>query len=631
MQRKVWLWIRVRGTRGEGGGGETQREREKRLSSFLVQGESLSSFMGRKREREREKRLSSFLAQGERARCRIRSEIAFALIWGEIGTLTCRPLPLPSAIQSIQRPKKQMYFLLGVFFVVLSLSSSSFALAIAPGEYSAKERGASRLLQDLSPELQHSVLHWLPSWDVANLRATSTYWKREIDSDPLLPFTQEWVQYLYNDEPWGSHQVRFLSRHLDVVRITQKPFHIQCIPDDPIDALLLDFDQALGKHPHYRSVQKYHLACPADLLDPDLLASLDAIGELVLYKATSLHFSQIHFPKNLDSLDLSTNEITSLQGIRFPENLRALDLSYCWLTSLADVQWPPGLQVLRLHNNRLSSITHVSFPPSLQRLELARNNIATVASFEGVSFPVLLQELEIGHNGIRSLTGAALPENLQVLSLAFNPIVTFSGISLPQNLQKLCLAGLSLTTLRDIQLPPRLRELNANVNSFRSISAEELPPTLKKLSLRFNQLRSLTSFNFPRGLEELNLSENRIQLIRDEELPIGLKRLSLRSNGIQSLDMIKLPLQLEKVEFSSNQIKTLGSFAIPASLTKMGLFGNPILFLSGANFSSNPFTISHPDELSLVRNMQTIDSLGSFREGSRGWGVGGFLRLTRNL
>lgn len=59
----------------------------------------------------------------------------------------------------------------------------------------------------------------------------------------------------------------------------------------------------------------------------------------------------LHFPPNTQSIDLSRNQITTLEGVRFPKDLEDLDLSHNQITTLEGVTLPSTIIKLNLSNN----------------------------------------------------------------------------------------------------------------------------------------------------------------------------------------------------------------------------------------------------------------------------------------
>ena len=66
---------------------------------------------------------------------------------------------------------------------------------------------------------------------------------------------------------------------------------------------------------------------------------------------TSDMLKKLHFPPNTQSIDLSRNKLTTLEGVRFPKDLEDLDLSHNQITTLEGVTLPSTIIKLNLTNN----------------------------------------------------------------------------------------------------------------------------------------------------------------------------------------------------------------------------------------------------------------------------------------
>lgn len=116
----------------------------------------------------------------------------------------------------------------------------------------------------------------------------------------------------------------------------------------------------------------------------------------------------VQFPSELTKLSIILNKLTSLEGVHFPHGLIELNLGQNKISSLAGVQFPPGLRILKVDSNiPLSSLVGVQFPPELVELDLANNH--NITSLEGVQFPSTLMRLSMHGAGLKSLTGIISP------------------------------------------------------------------------------------------------------------------------------------------------------------------------------------------------------------------------------
>eukprot|EP01064_Diplonema_japonicum_P030443 TRINITY_DN5182_c1_g1_i1.p1 TRINITY_DN5182_c1_g1~~TRINITY_DN5182_c1_g1_i1.p1 ORF type:complete len:712 (+),score=147.09 TRINITY_DN5182_c1_g1_i1:37-2172(+) len=117
------------------------------------------------------------------------------------------------------------------------------------------------------------------------------------------------------------------------------------------------------------------------------------------------------------SLDLSHNELSQLGGLQPFSSLVALDLSYNKLMSLHGL--PLGLVRLNVSNNQLSSIEGLATLPLLQDLDVSNNKLTNV---NGIQRSSPLTSLKLGNNRLSSGKGIEGLQHLQTLELHGNYI-----------------------------------------------------------------------------------------------------------------------------------------------------------------------------------------------------------------
>ncbi|RLN20160.1 hypothetical protein BBJ28_00015131 [Nothophytophthora sp. Chile5] len=113
------------------------------------------------------------------------------------------------------------------------------------------------------------------------------------------------------------------------------------------------------------------------------------------------------------------------------------DLTSNQLTSLDGFAFPSSLQMLTLDLNALKATSASDFPDALQKLYLRKNSIASLAKFR---FPASLQSLYLnGNQQLTTLEGAVLPDSLQYLTLGGTTVTNFvvreSDVELLQSAQ----------------------------------------------------------------------------------------------------------------------------------------------------------------------------------------------------
>lgn len=249
-----------------------------------------------------------------------------------------------------------------------------------------------------------------------------------------------------------------------------------------------------------------------------------------------------NLPDTIEVLDLSNNEFKSLlvsstgESFKFPKNLKNLQIAGCKLllpedgdTSMSSyLTFPHQLEELNLSECNITSLNAFKFPLSLVKLALSGNIIRNLCSYDdhiSKSWTVLkhLRELDLYSNNIRNLEGWKIPENLKYLDLRVNYIETLLSdwpIFNSEFNQDLQLSHLNISYCRleaisdNLQLPRYLRVLDLSNNSIAgTFKLLVCYKQLFSLNLSMNLIKDIEIVDDPNGvcnIFELDLGENYI-------------------------------------------------------------------------------------------------------------------------
>lgn len=154
-------------------------------------------------------------------------------------------------------------------------------------------------------------------------------------------------------------------------------------------------------------------------------SALSLVKSLDLSHNVLTHVSALHPLGSLQTLNIAHNRITTLRSL--PLTLTNIDLSFNQLASLEGLATLPCLEVLDVSHNKLHSIALLSGMPTLQVLRASANR---VASTEGVHRMFGLKVLLLDHNLVASsdaLVCLKALEQLEVVSFAHCPVAAVNG------------------------------------------------------------------------------------------------------------------------------------------------------------------------------------------------------------
>ncbi|XP_039184698.1 leucine-rich repeats and immunoglobulin-like domains protein 1 isoform X1 [Crotalus tigris] len=271
--------------------------------------------------------------------------------------------------------------------------------------------------------------------------------------------------------------------------------------------------------------------------------------------------SQLEPYVSLETLDLSSNNITEIQSGCFPVGLPIKDLylgnnKISILDTKAFNSLSRSLLTLRLNKNRIVQLPVKAFKlPHLTQLELNRNRIRLI---EGLTFHGLdsLEVLKLQRNNISKLTDGAFwgLAKMEVLHLEHNVLTEVNGGSL-----------YGLVSLQQFHLS---NNLISSINP----AGWNFCQKLNELSLSFNNLTRLDKGSLADlgSLEILHLSHNSVSHIAE-----GVFK------GLKSLRV----LNLDHNEISGTIEDTSGAFTGLENLSMLTLFGNKIKSVAKEAFS----------------------------------------------
>ncbi|RWS14692.1 Carboxypeptidase N subunit 2-like protein [Dinothrombium tinctorium] len=280
-------------------------------------------------------------------------------------------------------------------------------------------------------------------------------------------------------------------------------------------------------------------------------------------------------PNNTYELDLSLNELTSVNFSEPMESLSSLDLT--------------GNEIQEIKSKAFDNV------PTLEFLDLTDNQIEEI---EVDAFAKLknLKYLNLTNNKLGSLQKDTFNSLiwLRELRLAKNPLTHIHpDLLLPlKNLMLLDLTEISAYTLKDDQFhfTPNLETLFLSSNKFRVVPVNGLRSAakLKSLYLDENPFAELIGESFVglSTLNELSVSKcSRLTDIKRETFSdlYNLKRLTIKSNpALTYIDQHAFRrmfnsswLKLEEVDLSNNRLMSLAADALPwCELKKLDLTEN---------------------------------------------------------
>lgn len=257
-----------------------------------------------------------------------------------------------------------------------------------------------------------------------------------------------------------------------------------------------------------------------------------------------------NLPSGLTKLEISKNKINKITQ-NLPIGLKKLYLVDNMICELEDFnQELINLFTLDLSNNNILSIDNFKLPPELTTLHLDHNKIKHIRK----KLPKDLEELSLHCNNLEEIPDN-LPETLIRLVVSRNNIEKIPE-TLPDDLEELIVNMNYITELPD-KLPKRLYQLLCSGNTISRIP-DNLPEFLNILDMSYCDLTTIPE-TLPPNLYELNVTGNQIKELPNN-LPLPIKCLYINDNQITDFPITITRLYLYTYNFAGNELDITNAF-----------------------------------------------------------------------
>jgi Leucine-rich repeat (LRR) protein len=219
----------------------------------------------------------------------------------------------------------------------------------------------------------------------------------------------------------------------------------------------------------------------------EFFGNLDNISSLKCFNSNMVEY----FVSNLTSLqtlNLQSNQITTINGLDTLTSLQTLTLQSNQITTINGLDNLTSLQTLDLSSNQITTIEGLESLTSLQNLYLSSNQITTI---QGLDSLILLNILSINSNQITTINGLDFLTSLEYLNLASNQISTIEGLDSLTSLRYLYLGSNQITTIEGLDSLILLIDLSLDSNQISTIEGLDSLILLRRLYLNSNQITTI--------------------------------------------------------------------------------------------------------------------------------------------
>ena len=297
----------------------------------------------------------------------------------------------------------------------------------------------------------------------------------------------------------------------------------------------------------------------------DSLKLCDKLQTLVLRDMNINDMKRINeISDTLVSLNLSTNNISKIEGLETKTNLKSLTLSYNNITKIEGLENLNNLDSLTLNYNNISDITPLKENTSLTTLYLIGNT-----GIDGNRENYTGEKLE------------ALDKIGEILDRGGTINVDIDKLGLFTNYTKLDLTNQNLSTLEALEGLTKLTSLTLNTNklTLEDEKSQEILKSMTKLEtlyLEYNNITNITAINSLKNLKKLYIGggNNNVNLVEIEDIISNLTVLSIPPENFKTIENCEISkiTKLNIIGSSLTEIPNLSKFN---NLTKLSLNNNP--------------------------------------------------------
>ncbi len=216
------------------------------------------------------------------------------------------------------------------------------------------------------------------------------------------------------------------------------------------------------------------------------------------------------FCKSLQTLILSTNRISYLNGISKFENLVTLELASNDLQNLDGIESLKHLKTLILnHNDNLKDISSLKEADSLESLDLS--GCKQVISFDAIGNLMQLSSLDVSQSGFNNMNVLANLNHLSFLDISYNGINNVDILQNKSSLRELIISGNRIENLKPLYALKQLKRLVvmgvSSIDEIRKLKAA-LPNTEIISNMNDSELINATSAEVEAAIDAIPAAVN---------------------------------------------------------------------------------------------------------------------------
>ncbi|EGW31530.1 uncharacterized protein SPAPADRAFT_67579 [Spathaspora passalidarum NRRL Y-27907] len=251
---------------------------------------------------------------------------------------------------------------------------------------------------------------------------------------------------------------------------------------------------------------------------------------------------------SIEELSLENNQIISIEKVVFPRNLHTLYLGCNLITTVVRPHFPTCLKEVYFTDNSISGY-----------LELSKNHAEE---------DLQIEVLYLNYNELERFEDVHLPKTLNILNFDYCYFTNLSDYTFSASIRELSFTGCEIDIIRNISWEPnsQLKHISLAQNKLQKVDWK-FPASVETINLSGNRINYIdpSTFNSLYCLRNLNISANKLETF-DHNFNIKCIRvLDLSFNHMKTVN-ISFPrncnTELRILNLSSNKLNKLNAFSI---------------------------------------------------------------------
>ncbi|CEK36548.1 Ig-like domain-containing protein,Leucine Rich Repeat (LRR)-containing protein,putative S-layer protein,Internalin-A precursor,Protein prenyltransferase, alpha subunit,Leucine Rich repeats (2 copies) [[Clostridium] sordellii] len=253
--------------------------------------------------------------------------------------------------------------------------------------------------------------------------------------------------------------------------------------------------------------------------------------------------------------------------------IHRIDLSSKNITNLEGLQYCTNLEILSIDGNQISDITPLSKLTNLTSLGLGENQITDIGALANLTN---LTSLTLTNNQIKDINSLKNLNKLTFLSLGENQITDIGALANLTNLTSLRLDMNQITDIGVLANLTNLTNLSLDMNQITDIRALANLTNLTNLGLKDNRISDISAISNLINLTSLTLDKNQIKDIRPLENLIDLPFLSVAYNQISDITPLSKLTNLTRLSIAYNQISDITPISKMNKLERLYVYNQSV-------------------------------------------------------